>query len=195
MDTATFLTTFGVIFLAELGDKTQLTAMTLATRYPWKRVFIGLAGAFALLNLGAVLLGSLLFTVLPIFWIKVASALLFFSFGMTTLRTRAFDEAEEKEEELRFKGRGPIVTSFVMIMMAELGDKTQLVTAGLAAQHDSPIAVYSASTLALWAVSLIGIFAGRQMVRFVSLATLHRVAGCLFLAFGAVILYQALCVH
>jgi len=191
MDTATFLTTFGIIFLAELGDKTQLTAMALATRYPWQRIFIGLAAAFALLNLGAVLLGSLLFTVLPLFWIKVVSAALFFCFGVTTLRTKEFDEAEEQQEEQRIKVRGPIAASFIMILLAEIGDKTQLVTASLAAQHDSPLAVFTASTLALWSVSLIGIFAGRQLARFISLAVLHKVAGCLFLVFGAAILYQA----
>ena len=191
MNFTSFLTTFGIIFLAELGDKTQLTAMALATRYPWQRVFIGLAAAFALLNLGAVLLGSLMFTVLPLFWIKVVSAALFFFFGVTTLRTKEFDEEEEQNEEQRIKVRGPIATSFVMILLAEIGDKTQLVTASLAAQHDSPLAVFTASTLALWSVSLIGIFAGRQLVRFVSLAVLHKVAGCLFLVFGVAILYQA----
>ena len=195
MNTATFFATFGIIFLAELGDKTQLTAMALAARYPWKRVFIGLAAAFALLNLAAVLLGSFLFTVLPLFWIKIASAALFLFFGVTTLRAKEFDEAAEQEEEKRFKVRGPIVTSFFMILLAEIGDKTQLVTASLAAQHDSPLAVFTASTLALWAVSLVGIFAGRQLLRFVSLPTLHKVAGLLFLAFGAAVLYQAFSFH
>jgi len=171
------------------------TFLTLATRYPWKRVFIGLACAFALLNLAAVLLGSLLFTVLPLVWIKVASALLFFFFGMTTLRSKGFDAEEEEEEEKRFKAKGPVVTSFLMIMLAEFGDKTQLVTASLAAQHGSPFAVFTASTLALWSVSLIGIFAGRQFVRVVSLVTLHKVAGCLFLVFGAAILYQFFSAH
>ncbi len=195
MNTATFLAVFGIIFLAELGDKTQLTAMALATRYPWKRVFIGLAGAFALLNLGAVLLGSFLFAVLPLFWIKVSSALLFFFFGVTTLRAKRFDGEEEQEEEQRFKARGPAATSFIMILLAEIGDKTQLVTASLAAQHASPLGVFIASTLALWSVSLIGIFAGRQLVRFIPLAVLHKAAGCLFLVFGAAILYQAFAAH
>ena len=195
MDTTTFLTTFGIIFLAELGDKTQLTAMALATRYPWKRVFIGLAGAFALLNLAAVLLGSLLFSVLPLAWIKAVSAILFIFFGVTTLRTKEFDAAEEQEEEKRFLSRGPIAASFLMILLAEIGDKTQLVTASLAAQHASPFAVFTASTLALWSVSLLGIFAGRQLVRFISLATLHKAAGCLFLLFGGVIIYQLFAAH
>jgi putative Ca2+/H+ antiporter (TMEM165/GDT1 family) len=190
MQTTVFLSTFGIIFLAELGDKTQLTAMALATRYPWQRVFIGLAGAFALLNLAAVALGSLLFAVLPLVWIKVASGALFLFFGITTLRTKGFDEREEQEEERRLH-RGPVATSFIMILLAEIGDKTQLVTASLAAQHASPVMVFAASTLALWSVSLIGIFAGRQLARRISLATLHKAAGIMFLAFGAAVLVQA----
>ncbi|KAF0219175.1 MAG: hypothetical protein FD174_2261 [Geobacteraceae bacterium] len=192
MDPAVFITTFGIIFLAELGDKTQLTAMALATKYPWKKIFIGLACAFALLNLGAVLVGKVLFSVLPIFWIKMVSGGLFLFFGVTTLRTKGYDDEEEEAEERRFSVRGPVATSFLMILLAELGDKTQLVTASLAAQHDSPLAVFAGSTLALWSVSLVGIFLGRQLTRFIPLSYIHKGAGCLFLLFGAVILYQAL---
>ncbi len=195
MDIGTSVTAFGIIFLAELGDKTQLTAMTLATRYPWRQVFIGLASAFALLNLAAVAVGGLLFTLLPLFWIKVVSGALFLFFGVTTLRARGFDPAEEEAEERSLTGKGPVVTSFIMTFFAEMGDKTQLVTASLAAQHDSAVAVFAGSTLALWSVSLIGIFAGRQLIRFVPLSTLHRIAGLLFLAFGGVILYGALFVR
>ncbi|HEY6871125.1 MAG TPA: TMEM165/GDT1 family protein [Geobacteraceae bacterium] len=190
MNTTVFFTAFGLIFLAELGDKTQLTAMTLATRYPWRKVFVGLACAFALLNLAAVAVGGLLFTLLPLFWIKLVSALLFLFFGVTTLRARPFDETEEEAEEKSLK-RGAVLTSFVMILLAELGDKTQLVTASLAAQRDSAVAVFAGSTLALWSVSLIGIFAGRQLTRFIPLSVMHKGAALLFLAFGAVILYQA----
>jgi putative Ca2+/H+ antiporter (TMEM165/GDT1 family) len=193
MNLGTFLTTFGIIFLAELGDKTQLTAMTLATRYPWRKVFIGLAAAFALLNLAAVAVGGLLFTILPLFWIRLVSGALFLFFAITTLRARGFDAAAEEAEENRLAGKGPVVTSFIMTVFAEMGDKTQLVTASLAAQHDSSVAVFAGSTLALWSVSLVGIFAGRQLTRFVPLSTLHKAAGLLFLAFGAVVLYEAFC--
>lgn len=192
MDSTVFITTFGIIFLAELGDKTQLTAMALATKYPWKKIFIGLAAAFALLNLGAVLVGKVLFAFLPLFWIKMVSGGLFLFFGVATLRTKGFDDSEEEAEERRFKVRGPVATSFLMILLAELGDKTQIVTASLAAQHDSPLAVFSGSTLALWSVSLVGIFLGRQLTRLIPLSYIHKGAGSLFLIFGAAILYQAL---
>nr|WP_246551866.1 TMEM165/GDT1 family protein [Geobacter hydrogenophilus] len=182
------MTTFGIIFLAELGDKTQLTAMALAVRYPWKKVFVGIAAAFALLNVGAVLIGKILFAVLPLFWIKLVSGGLFLFFGVTTLRG---GEDDDEEKGKKASARGPVVTSFVMILLAELGDKTQLVTTSLAAQYDSPLAVFTGSTLALWLVSLVGIFLGRQLIRVVSLYTIQKAAGVLFLVFGAIVLYQA----
>jgi Ca2+/H+ antiporter, TMEM165/GDT1 family len=187
VNSTVFFTTFGIIFLAELGDKTQLTAMALALRFPWKKIFIGIAAAFALLNLGAVLIGKLLFTFVPLFWINLVSGGLFIYFGITTLRSCCGDD----EEQRPIKAADAIRTAFLMILMSELGDKTQLVTSSLAAQHASTLAVFAGSTLALWTVSLLGIFLGKQLVRFVPLRVIHRVAGCLFLLFGGVILYQA----
>jgi putative Ca2+/H+ antiporter (TMEM165/GDT1 family) len=84
------------------------------------------------------------------------------------------------------------IATFGTFSLAELVDKTQLVTASLAAQHDAPLAVFAGSTLALWSVSLLGIFAGRQLLRFVPLSYIHRAAGFLFIIFGAAIAYQAL---
>lgn len=194
MDFTIFFTTFGIIFLAELGDKTQLTAMALAVRFPWKKTFIGIAAAFALLNVGAVTLGKLLFAFLPLFWIKMASAGLFLFFGIATLRGNGCDGEDEEMKKDSTK-RGAIATSFLMILMAELGDKTQLVTASLAAQHDAPLAVFSGSTLALWSVSLLGIFAGRQLTRIMPLSYIHKAAGSLFIIFGAAIILQAFSAH
>lgn len=191
MNVSVFASGFCIVFLAELGDKTQLTAMALATRHPWKRIFIGIAAAFALLNLGAVLVGKVLFAFLPLFWIKLVSAFLFLFFGVNSLKGGAFNEQEESAAEGRFARRGPAATAFLMIFLAELGDKTQLVTMSLAAQHDAMVEVFAASTLALWSVSLIGIFVGRQLTRFVPLVWVHRTAGALFLLFGGILLFQS----
>jgi putative Ca2+/H+ antiporter (TMEM165/GDT1 family) len=161
--------------------------MALAARYPWKKVFIGIALAFAVLNLGAVLVGKALFALFPIFWTKIASAGLFLYFGVTTLL-----HAVPGNDEHAVTASGAIRTAFIMILLAELGDKTQLVTLSLAAQYNAPLTVFCASTLALWLVSLLGIFLGRQLVRFIPLHYIHRAAGVLFLLFGAVLLYNTL---
>ena len=185
MELSTFISSFGLIFLAELGDKTQLTAMALALRYPWKRIFIGIAAAFTVLNLAAVLVGKLLFLVLPIFWVTLVSALLFLYFGYSTLRHACDAEDDDTPPPT---AADAVRTAFLMIFMAELGDKTQLVTASQAAQHSGSLSgiatVFVASTLALWLVSLIGIFAGKQLVKYIPVCWIHRTAGFMFLVFG-----------
>lgn len=187
MDPSTFGSAFGLIFLAELGDKTQLTAMALAAKYPWRKVFVGIAAAFALLNAAAVTVGKVLLLLISPFWIGLASGGLFLFFGLSTLFARAGEDGDTG----RVKVSGPILAPFVLILLAELGDKTQLATAGLAAQARDPLAVFVGSTLALWSVSLLGILLGRQITRLVPLAYIHRGAGALFLLFGALALRQA----
>jgi len=192
MESTIFLSTFGLIFLAELGDKTQLTAMALALRYPWQRIFAGIAAAFVVLNLAAVLVGKVLFLLLPIFWVTLVSALLFLYFGYSTLRHGC--GGEDDDDAPPPTAATAARTAFIMIFMAELGDKTQLVTASQAARHSDSLTgmsiVFAASTLALWLVSLLGIFAGRQLVRFIPLCWIHRTAGFMFLVFGVLALWK-----
>jgi putative Ca2+/H+ antiporter (TMEM165/GDT1 family) len=192
MESKIFFSTFGLIFLAELGDKTQLTAMALALRYPWQRIFVGIAAAFVVLNLAAVLVGKVLFLLFPIFWVTLVSALLFLYFGYSTLRHAC--DSEDDENAPPPTAATAARTAFIMIFMAELGDKTQLVTASQAARHSESLMgmsiVFASSTLALWAVSLLGIFAGKQLVRFIPLCWIHRSAGFIFLLFGVTALWR-----
>lgn len=191
MTESVFFSTFALIFVAELGDKTQLTAMALALRYPWKRIFIGIAIAFVVLNLGAVVVGKVLFLLLPRFWVNLTAALLFLYFGVSTLRNSCMDEDDSTAAA---PAASAIRTAFIMIFMAELGDKTQLVTASQAAVHSTSLVgmsqVFVASTLALWSVSLLGIFAGKQLVRYIPVCWIHRAAGGMFLLFGGVMLWR-----
>ena len=191
MTESVFFSTFALIFVAELGDKTQLTAMALALRYPWKRIFVGIAIAFVVLNLGAVVVGKVLFLLLPRFWVNLVAALLFLYFGVSTLRNACGDEDDSAAPA---PAASAIRTAFIMIFMAELGDKTQLVTASQAAVHSGSqagmIQVFVASTLALWLVSLLGIFAGKQLVRYIPVCWIHRAAGGMFLLFGGVMLWR-----
>lgn len=186
-----FWSTFALIFVAELGDKTQLTSMALALRYPWKRIFVGIAAAFVVLNLGAVAIGKVLFLLLPRFWVNLVAALLFLYFGVSTLRNACSTEDDDVPPPT---AASAVRTAFLMIFMAELGDKTQLVTASQAAVHSSSLSgmvqVFVASTLALWLVSLLGIFVGKQLVRYIPVCWIHRAAGGLFLLFGGVMLWQ-----
>lgn len=190
MELSSFFSTFGLIFMAELGDKTQLAAMTLALRFPWQRVFIGIAAAFATLNLAAVLAGKLFFTLLPLSAICLISAALFFYFGINSLRCTVESEGESSQQNL--SSGGVFRTTFLMIFMAELGDKSQLMTASQAARYSSTItglgSVFLASTLALCLVALIGIFVGKQLGRLIPACWINRLAGLLFILFGCLML-------
>jgi putative Ca2+/H+ antiporter (TMEM165/GDT1 family) len=182
-----FLTTFALVFLAELGDKTSLAAVALATRYPWKKAFLGIALAFALLDAVAVAVGSALFRFLPHGWIEAASAALFLFFGARALLSR---EARG-EESRKSDSHGPVVTAFLLILLAELGDKTQMVIASLAAQHAHPLVIFAAATLALWLVSLLGLLVGAQLSKRLPVVWVHRAAGIAFLCFGLFTAWQA----
>jgi putative Ca2+/H+ antiporter (TMEM165/GDT1 family) len=176
---STTLSTFLLIFLAEMGDKSQLVCMLLASRHRGLPVFIGAVAAFALLNLVAVAVGASLASALPITPIKVLVALLFLGFGVSALLTK--DEEEEDIKEAL--GHSVLVTAFVMIFMAELGDKTQLSVAGLAASVP-PLAVFTGATLALAVTTALGIVGGKWLMKTFSPVWLHRAAGVLFIIAG-----------
>ncbi|MCO6439592.1 MAG: TMEM165/GDT1 family protein [Nitrococcus mobilis] len=180
MDYSALASAFTLLFLAEMGDKTQLMAMTLAHRYRTLPVVIGTLSAFVLLNLLAVLVGDGLSRLLPRELVLVAAGVLFLVFAY-----RAWRNADEADEELNVAGhRQAWLISFTLILVAELGDKTQLAMVALAAQSGALWSVFVGGTLALWAVSLLGILVGRTLLRRISPCWIHRSAAVLFLIFG-----------
>ena len=187
MDFGATLCAFTLLFLAEMGDKTQLMAMTLAHRYRAVPVIVGTFAAFLLLNLLAVLAGQGLSQILPREIILLAAGLLFLLFAY-----RSWSEgALEQEETTRIDPRYIWLSSLTLIFVAELGDKTQLAMVALVAQSDAIWSVFIGGTLALWAVSLIGIIVGRTLLSKLSRRWVHRAAAVLFLIFGLLALVQA----
>jgi len=189
MNLATIASTFAVLFVAELGDKTQLVAMSLAHRHRAYPVLAGIFAAFLVLNLLAVAVGAVLFELLPKPWILLAAGLLFLAFGY-----RIWREGEEDEEVEDVAARGGwrvALGSFALIFVAELGDKTQLALVALAASTGETLAVLIGGTLALWLVSLLGVIVGATLLRRIPAVWVHRVAGLLFFAFGAWALVRA----
>jgi len=188
MDLAAVTSAFMLLFLAELGDKTQLMTMTLAHRYPVRPVVAGVFSAFLLLNLLAVGVGAALYRYLPTTAVLVAAGLLFLFFAW-----RSWREAEAGEDEGEAEasdGRGAFVASFSLTFVAELGDKTQLALVALAAGSGAVWSVFVGGTLALWAVSAIGIAVGATLLRRVPRRWMHRAAAALFAVFGVLALVQ-----
>jgi Ca2+/H+ antiporter, TMEM165/GDT1 family len=186
LDLATLASTFTLLFLAEMGDKTQLMAMTLAHRYRIAPVLLGTFAAFALLNLVAVLLGEGLARVVPREIVLVAAGVLFLVFGYRSWRSGEEDDTATDIGSLR----SAWLTSFMLIFIAELGDKTQLAMIALAAESGALWSVFIGGTLALWSVSLLGMLVGRTLLRRVPTHWVHRAAAVLFLFFGLLALAQ-----
>jgi putative Ca2+/H+ antiporter (TMEM165/GDT1 family) len=181
------LPSFVLVALAEIGDKSQLVCMTLATRHRPAPVFLGACLAFALLDALAVVFGAGIAALVPERMLALAVAGLFAAFGLGALRR---PEAGDEPELEAARGRNAFLATLLLVFVAEFGDKTQLAVAGLAAET-TPAAVWLGATAALCAVSGVGVLAGRSLLGRLPLAWLHRAAGVLFLTFAAVALLQA----
>lgn len=182
VDYSVLLSTFTLLFLAEMGDKTQLMAMTLAHRYRIAPVIVGTFAAFLLLNLLAVLVGEGVSRLLPREVVLVVAGILFLFFAY-----RSWTAADESEDDVSAADhRQAWIVSFILIFVAELGDKTQLAMVALAAQSGALWSVFVGGTLALWSVSLVGILVGRTLLRRIPAHWVHRAAALLFFAFGLI---------
>jgi Ca2+/H+ antiporter, TMEM165/GDT1 family len=181
---------FGVVFLAELPDKTALAGLVLGTRYRASYVFAGVAAAFAVHVALAVAAGSVL-TLLPSRVVHGVTGALFLA-GAVMLLLQKGDEDEEEmrkpEDQTFWKVAG---TGFMLILVAEFGDLTQIMTANLAARYDDPVSVGVGAVLGLWAVAGLGIVGGRALMKRVPLRLITRIAAALMAALGVWSVYEA----
>ncbi|HUR25682.1 MAG TPA: TMEM165/GDT1 family protein [Candidatus Thermoplasmatota archaeon] len=153
------LSAFGLVFLAELGDKSQVLLVAQAARRPAVRVLVESVLAFALLTVLAVTVGALVARIVPAFLLAVASGLLFLVFGVLGMREAAGDApAKERFAGLRYGG------TFSLLFVSEMGDKTQLVTAALAASSDQAFATALGAFAALALSSALAVLAGSALV-------------------------------
>ncbi|MGP3989890.1 TMEM165/GDT1 family protein [Streptomyces sp. 3N207] len=181
---------FGVVFLAELPDKTALAGLMLGTRYRASYVFAGVAAAFLLHVVLAVAAGSVL-TLLPHRLVQGIVGVLFLV-GAAMLLLKKDDDEEEQARTPADQSFWKVAGSgFMLILVAEFGDLTQIMTANLAARYDDPLSVGVGAVLALWAVAALGILGGRTLMKYVPLRLITRVAALLMLGLAAFSLYEA----
>ena len=183
---AGFLLAFGLVFLAELGDKTQLVALTFATRFnPWV-VLAGIASATAVLNVLSVLLGSLVGEFLPVAWVKFAAGLAFIGFGAWTLRNDCSEEAKCDDKSTA----SPFWIVAVTFFLGELGDKTMLSTLTLAATH-AAIPVWLGATAGMILCDGLAILVGTALGSRLPQRLVQVGAAIIFFVFGGFSLIQA----
>ena len=182
------LSTFTLVALAEIGDKSQLVCMTLAARHRHWPVILGATAAFALLNILAVLFGTAVAAWIPEQVIAVLVAILFGTFGLHAMRTQVDNNSEEIKERA---GHSIFFTTLLLIFVAEFGDKTQIAVAGLASSL-APLPVWIGATIALVIVSVLGVWAGRTVLQRLPLHWLHRLSGGIFILFALIAAWRAL---
>jgi putative Ca2+/H+ antiporter (TMEM165/GDT1 family) len=181
-----FLSTFGLVFAAEMGDKTQLVAMAFAARYKWWKVALGILGAVSLLNLIAVTLGTYINSLISPNILKIAAAVIFLIFGLINLRNEGEDHEDSKLK------LGAVATVALTFFIGELGDKTQLMSITLAARYSAPYAVFLGSTAGMLAADSIGIIVGSTVFKKIPKLLVKVISSGIFIIFGTVALYQSL---
>ncbi len=194
-----FLMAMIAVVLAEMGDKTQLLAMAFAARFRWQTVLWAVFAATLANHLLAVALGNVITQFLPIAWIKLAAAISFVAFALWTLR------GDHLEGEERRQGRSPFWTVAVAFFLAEMGDKTQLMTIALAAEQavkvggtgwlvkaQQIVPVWMGTTCGMLIADFIGIVIGIVLHKHIPERVVKWIAACCFAGFGLLGLHEAL---
>jgi putative Ca2+/H+ antiporter (TMEM165/GDT1 family) len=210
---------FGIVFVAELPDKTALASLVLGTRYRPGFVFVGVAAAFALHVIIAVAAGSAL-SLAPHRIVEAIVAVLFLAGAVLMIRRGGDDQHESGStppggeqapgsasggDERRSPDSAAVLTrarsqrgvrpsgfwkvaatSFGVLFVAEFGDLTQIVTANLAAKYHDPVSVGLGAALGLWAVGGLAVLGGRQLLRWIPLVWIARVAALAMTALGVI---------
>lgn len=185
---AAILVSLAVVFVAELGDKSQLITMTYALRHRWWVVLSGVAVAAMLVHGLSVTIGHFLGLTLPERPIAFAAAIAFLLFAVWTWREGRGDSGEDEVRvgEPRFVILA-IISSFVL---AELGDKTMLATVALASDRD-PWGVWIGATIGMVLADGVAIVVGAMLHKKLPEGFLHAMASVLFLLFGLWMLFDA----
>ncbi|QQR41883.1 MULTISPECIES: TMEM165/GDT1 family protein [Myxococcus] len=179
---------FVLVAASEMGDKTQLLAFSLATRFrkPW-HVLAGIFVATVANHALASSVGSWVSAHVPAKWMALLLAVLFIGFGLWTLKPDTLDEDGGKPP--RF---GAFLTTVVLFFLAEMGDKTQLATMAVAARYQAPITVTLGTTAGMMLSDGLAVFLGDRLAGRVQMSWVRWAAASLFFIFGALSLWTAL---
>lgn len=180
------ITSFLVVVLGEMGDKTQLLGMAFASRFKARTVLAAVFGATIFNHFFAVIVGDYLTRLIPMSTIQLVAALSFVFFGLWTFRGDTL-EGEDKKDYFN-----PFWTVFIAFFIAEMGDKTQLATIALAAKYNSIFTVLTASTAGMMVSNIIGIVIGVVMGKKIPERTVKLISGTIFILFGYIGIYASL---
>ncbi len=182
MPIQTLVSATGLVLLMELGDKTMLTTVCLSAQYrrPWL-VLLATISALATSSIIAVIIGFILSATLPIEIIAYVSGILFIALGLYTLATSKSDVPDSCDNP------GTMFGMFSLVLMSELGDKSQITILALAAQTPFAIMVFIGSIIGFLIVNAIGAWAGDRVATRIPLNIVKKVVGAIFILFGVLI--------
>ena len=174
-----FVNSFLLVALSEMGDKTQLLAFVLASRFrqPWT-VMAGIFVATMLNHALASSAGAWVSAVVPPLYLKIGLALTFFAFAIWILIP---DKEDDSEKKYPF---GAFLTTAIVFFLAEMGDKTQLATIALGARYNDIVSVTVGTTLGMMLSNGLAVFFGEKLTKKISMTWMHRIAAVLFIIFG-----------
>ena len=172
------VSSFLLVAAAEMGDKTQLLAFALASRFrrPWT-VMAGILAATVVNHLGAAALGSWISDRISPRWMAAVLAVCFLAFAVWML-------IPDKAEEQREAAYGPFLTTAVLFFLAEMGDKTQLATVALGARYHATVLVTIGTTLGMLVSDGLAVFLGDRLATRVQARWVRWVGAALFFAFA-----------
>ena len=175
----------GVVFLGEMGDKTQLLALLLAARFRKPiPIILGILVATLANHAGAAALGAWMTRLLDPQWLRWGLGLSFLAVAAWMLVP---DKADDLDAGMR-AGWGVFGITVVAFFLAEMGDKTQIATVMLAAKYNALVTVTAGTTLGMMLANVPAVLFGDKVVSWVPIAWVHRVAAAVFAVLGVLVL-------
>lgn len=175
-----------LVVIAEMGDKTQLLAMAMASKFKAGQVMLGVFIATIFNHALAVLVGTYLSSLIPMDTVKLVAGFAFLVFGLWTLRGDTYEEENKKKSKF-----GPVMTVAIAFFFAEMGDKTQLMTIAIAADSHQPLWILTGTTLGMMVADAIGILGGAWMCKNIPDKYMKWIPGLIFLFFGTLTVLEA----
>jgi putative Ca2+/H+ antiporter (TMEM165/GDT1 family) len=178
---------FGAVFVGEMGDKSQLMALTFATKYRMRTVILGLVIAIGALIGLSVGVGAAAGNLLPTDWIRLAAAIMFIGFGLWGLKPESGDDEDEGPIKERRTGLLTVITA---MFLAEFGDKTMIIAMGMGSSYH-PWGVWIGGTAGMLAADLLAVFAGAWVAKRIPEKVIRYVSSGLFLVIGVLLGIEA----
>ncbi|UCD92410.1 MAG: TMEM165/GDT1 family protein [Methanobacteriota archaeon] len=187
MDVLYFLLlALGIVVVAELGDKSQLMTISLASRYSRRTIYLAALLGLGIITIIGVAIGIALYAALPIFYVKIVAAAIFIFFGVWVLMKK-----EEQLEEKEIPEKKVFIQTFILFVLAEFGDKTQLAVISLTATSGYPASVLIGALIGFALVIAVGVLIGREIRKRVKLEWIVLASGIIFIIVGVIMAIEA----